>query len=400
MSQITDSFQEANDYWATWTHVFQGSNISFSGFTTNQIQGNFFSGLQAQTMNAFNTQIPPGSLVDAATMDVIAFNNSAAGTHTAKINAPRRSVGSQLLDPFQTPFAPFDGWRQDRWSNQELAVVSTTFTFIAQPIGFSVGNSFWQLRILAVAGSSRPNNDQLGQKITAGSANTTVNFISYQMQRFGNPTGNIICHIQGITVDREAEIPDGIDITDGTSTPVAASTLSNTGLSGVIFFFPGNPTLVFGQDYFLVIEVEYATSLIDFITVGHLNQFLSDGLLFHDGEGLGNDWQNAPGDVDADQWHSGAGVVPGGFDLVAPDTDWDMPQFFTGVTYSTPDITALVQAQIDDPGYTADAGIIIAVNRVQTDPLNNRVWRSNLFAGNVDGPVLNISYNERRVMLT
>ncbi len=394
MALIIDSFQEANDYWATWTHVFQGSNISFSAFDLRQIQGNFFIGLQGQTVNMFNTQIPAGATIDSATMDVIAFANSGAGIHTSTINAPQRSSGSQLLDPFQTPFAPFEGWRRDQWSNQEIAVVSTTFTFIAQPIGFAVGNTFWQMRLLAVAGSSIANRDLMGQKITAGSANTTVNFISYQMQRFGNPAGNIICHIQGITTDRGVTIPDGIDIAGGTSTPVLASTLSNTGLSGVIFFFPANPTLVFGQDYFLVIEVEYATSVVDFITIGHLNQFLQDGQLYHFGEGLGNDWQNAPGDVDANQWHTL------GEPSVAADTDWDMPQFFTGVTYSTPDITALVQAQINDPGYTADAGIIVAVARTQTDPLLNRIWRSNLFAGNVDGPVLNIGYFERRVMIT
>jgi hypothetical protein len=401
MSQITDSFQESNDYWATWTHVFQGSNISFSAFDLRQIQGNFFMGLQGQTVNMFDTQIPPGSLVDAATMDVIANINSGAALHTSTINAPRRSVGSQLLDPFQTPFEPFEGWRQDRWSNQEIAVVSTTFTFIAQPIGFAVGNTFWQMRFLVVPGATLANRENMGQRITVlPSGNNAVSFISYQMRRFGNPTGNIICHIQGLTTDREATIPDGIDIAGGTSTPVAASTLSNTALSGVIFFFPANPVLVTAQEYFLVLEVEYPNSVVDFITVGHLNQFLQDGLLMHFGEGLGNDWQNAPGDVDADQWHSGAGVVPGGFALVAADTNWDVPQFLTGVTYSTPDITALVQAQIDDPGYTADAGIIIAVNRTQTDPLQSRHWRSNLFAGNVDGPVLNISYNERRVMLT
>ena len=253
MALITDSFQEANDYWATWTHVFQGNNLSFSAFDLRQIQGNFFMGLQAQDVNMFNTQIPPGSQVDAATMDVIANSNSAAGTHTSTINAPRRSIGSQLLDPFQTPFEPFTGWRSDRWSNQEIAVVSTTFTFIAQPIGFAVGNTSWEMNLLAVPGSTIANRDLMGQRITAGSANTTVNFISYQMRRFGNPTGNIICHIQGLTTDREATIPDGIDIAGGTSTPVAASTLSNTALSGVIFFFPANPTLVFGQDYFLVI---------------------------------------------------------------------------------------------------------------------------------------------------
>lgn len=400
MAEIVDTFQESQDYWATWTHTFQGNNLSFSAFDLRQIQGNFFIGLQGHTLNVFNTQIPVGATIDVATMDVIASQNSVAGTLTAKINAPRRSLGSQLLDPFQTPFAPFEGWRNDRWSNQEIAVVSTTFTFIAQPIGFAVGNTSWEMNALAVAGSTIANRDLMGQKITAGSANTTVSFISYQMQRFGNPAGNIICHIQGITVDRGITIPDGIDIAGGTSTPVLASTLSNTGLAGVIFFFPSNPTLVFGQDYFLVIEVEYATSFVDFIRIGHLNQFLQNGQLYHFGEGLGNDWQNGPGDVDADQWHTGIGVVPGGFSFVALDTDWDMPQFFTGVTYGTPDITALVQAQIDDPGYTADAGIIISVARATTDPLFNRVWRSNLFAGNVDGPVLNITYRERRVMLT
>jgi hypothetical protein len=273
-------------------------------------------------------------------------------------------------------------------------VVSTTFTFIAQPIGFAVGNAFWEMNAFTVLGGTGANRENMGQKITAGSANTTVSFISYQMQQIGSPTGDIICHIQGVTTDRGVTIPDGVDITDGTSTPVAASTLSTTGLSGVIFFFPGNPTLVFGDDYFLVIEVEYATNAFNNIRIGHLNEFLSDGQLYHFGEGLGNDWQNGPGSIDANQWHTV------GSPRVAPDTDWDMPQFFTGVTYPTPDITALVQAQIQDPGYTADAGIIIGVDRVQTDPLLSRIWRSNFFAGLVDGPVLNISYRERRIMLT
>jgi len=398
MALITDSFQEDNDYWATWTHVFQGKNLTFIPppfQLPRQIQGNFFIGLQAQTVNMFDTQIPPGATVDVATMDVIANSNSAVGTHTAKINAPERSFGSQLLDPYQTPFIPFTGWRRDFWSNQEIAVVSTTFTFIAQPIGFDVGNADWEMNAFTVLGGTGANRENMAQKITVlDSGNNTVNFISYQMQRIGDPSGNIICHIQGITTDRGVTIPDGVDITDGTSTPVDATTLSTTALSGVIFFFPGNPTLVTAQDYFLVLEVEYPTSVVDHIRVAHLNEFLSNGQLYHFGEGLGNDWQNGPGSVDANQWHTV------GSPRVAPDTDWDMPPFVAGVTYSTPDITALVQAQIDDPGYTPDAGIIIAVDRVQTDPLINRIWRSNFFAGLVDGPVLNISYFERRVMLT
>ena len=398
MAEIVDSFQEANDYWATWTHVFQGKNLTFIAppfQLPRQIRGNFFIGLQAQTVNMWDTQIPPGATIDAATMDVIADANSGAGIMTSTINAPERSFGSQLLDPYQTPFIPFTGWRRDLWSNQEIAVVSTTFTFIAQPIGFDVGNAFWEMNEFTVLGGSGANRERMAQKITVlPSGNNAVSFISYQMQRIGDPSGNITCSIQGITTDRGVTIPDGITIVDGVSTPVDATTLSTTALSGVIFFFPGNPVLVTGQDYFLVIDVEYPTSTVDFIRIGHLNEFLSDGQLYHFGEGLGNDWQNGPGSVDANQWHTV------GSPRVAPDTDWDMPQFFTGVTYSTPDITALVQAQINDPGYTADAGIIIAVDRTQTDPAFNRIWRSNFFAGLVDGPVLNITYRERRVMLT
>lgn len=401
MAVITDSFQETNDYWATWTHVFQGKNVTFlppppsplAFEIPRQIQGNFFIGLQAQPVNMFDTQIPPGAEIDSATMDVIAHSDSAAGVHTSTINSPRRSDGSQLLDPYQTPFIPFTGWRRDQWSNQEIAVVSTTFTFIAQPIGFAVGNADWEMNAFTVLGGSGANRERIAQKITVlPSGNNAVSFISYQMQRLGNPTGNITCRIQGITTDRGVTIPDGIDV--DVSTPVAASTLSTTGLSGIIFFFPSNPVLVTGQDYFLVIDVEYATSVTDHIIIGHLNMFLQNGQLYHFGEGLGNDWQNGPGQVDANQWHTL------GQPVVAADTDWDMPQFFTGVTFPTPDITALVQAQIDDPGYTADAGIIIAVARTQTDVLLNRIWRSNFFAGLADGPVLNISYRERRVMLT
>ena len=397
MAIITESFQEVIDYWATWTHVFQSSNITFTAFDVRQIIGNFFLGLQGQTNNMWDAQIPPGAEIDSATMDVTAFATSAIGTHTAKMNSPKRSTASQILDPYQLPFAPFEGWRRDVWSNQELAVVSTTFTFIAQPIGFDVGNTSWEMNAFQVIhpDAVSANRINLAQKITVlDSGNNTVNFISYQMRRFGDPSGDITVRIQGITTDRGVTIPDGIDITDGVSTPVDATTLSTTALSGIIFFFPGNPVLVTGQDYFLVIEVEYPTSIPDRITVGHLNEFLSDGQLYHFGEGLGNDWQDAPGDIDANQWYTDAA------NFVSADIDWDMPPFVEGVTYTSPDITALVQAQVDDPGYTQDAGIIIGLSRVSTDPLLNRIWRSNQFLGNADGPVLNISYKERRIMST
>jgi hypothetical protein len=273
-----------------------------------------------------------------------------------------------------------------------VAILNTGFQIIANPLGVGVGNASWILRQLVVAGATEPVRDKMGQKITIlANANLVLNLGLYQLKRTGNPTGDITVRIQGVTTDHGVEIPDGIDV--AVSTPRPASVVSTVSLLGVFFTFPTQPTLVAGQDYFMVIEVEYTANGTDYIEAGHFNAFLQDGQLFHFGEGVGNDWQNAPGTVEAWEWNN----TPA--NNVAADILWPMPQFFANVTYTSPDISALVQAQVDDPGYEPDAGIIINISRTTTDTSRNRIWSSNFHATN-PGPVLRVTYGNRRIGTT
>ena len=392
--------EETDDGYATWTHVFQGKNTTWTGLVpllTRQIQGNFFLGLQGQTVNMWDAQIPKGANIDSATMEVTAFNTSAVGTHTPTMNSPKRSATAipdeYLLLPFQKPFSPFEGWRKDRWSNQEVALLNTSFQIIANPLGIEVGNASWIIRQLVRPGATLPTREKMGQKITIlANANLVLNLGLYQLKRTGNPTGDITCRIQGVTTDHGVEIPDGIDV--AVSTPRPASDVSTVSLLGFFFTFPTQPTLVEGQDYFMVIEVEYTANNTDYIEAGHRNAFLSDGQLFHFGEGVGNDWQNAPGQVDADQWHNATILESVGADIL-----WPMPQFIVDVTYTSPDISALIQSIVDDPGYEPDAGIIIGISRVTTATNVNRIWSSNTHATN-PGPVLRVTFGNRRIGTT
>ena len=388
MPEVSIVVEEDLDYWATWSHPFQGPNQTWLAFDLRQIIGNFFIGLQGQTANSWDAQIPPNSNIVSATMEFTPFATVALPDFNAVMNTPDRfGTDVQGQDPLQLPFDAFEGWRRDTWSNQEIAVVSTTFTFIAQPIGFDVGNREWAMRFLTVPAATLPQNDLMGQRITAGAGNTTVSFISYQMRRVGTPTGDVICHIQGVTFDRGVNIPDGVDITNGTSIPIAASTLSDTALSGVIFRFTTDPVLVTGVDYFLVIEVEYADSFLDFIAIGHLNEFLSDGQLYHFGQGLGHDWQNFPGNVDL--FFNLAN--PGG-PFGSADIDWLIEEVVIGVTETSPDISQLIQDQVSHANYTQDAGIIIALTR-STPTVQNRIMRSNAQIPG-PGPILRITYGD------
>ncbi len=397
MASTSIVVEETSDAFSTWSHVFQGPNTTWQGspvLLTRQIQGNFFIGLQGQPVNMWDAQIPRGATIESATMEVTAYQNSASGTHTPIMNSPKRSTDDYLLLPFQKPFDAFEGWRRDKWSNQEVTLLNTSSIEIANPLpAGSVGNLSWFLREETRPGATLPTRDKMGQKVTiVAASNLVLDEGTYQLARTGNPTGDITIRIQGVTTDHSTEIPDGIDL--AVSTPIAASTVSTSALTAISFTFPTQPTLVEASNYFMVIEVEYTANGSSYIEAGHLNTFLSDGQLFHYGQGVGNDWQNAPGAVDADQWHNQTLIEDVGADIL-----WPMPQFANSSTYVSPDISPLIQSIIDDPGYEADAGIIIGIGGTTTDTSKNRVWSSSEHASN-PGPVLRVTYKKRRSGVT
>lgn len=377
---VVGVYEEALDYWATWSHVFQNPNLIWLPFDTREIVGNFFLGLQAQTANAWDTQIPPGSKVLSATMEFTPDPSNANPAFTAIMNTNQRGLGGYAHDPVQKPFEPFLQWRRDAWSNQSLAILSTTFTAIAGP-ATAPANQQWILKQFTSLGATVATHDKFGQRVTVRpGTNQEVSFIAYEGFRTGNPVGDIRCRIQGFITDRGVTIPDGIDL--GVSTILASSVPLGPAVGSLAFFFAAGIFLTVGQDYFIILESDYPQSQTDHIVIRHQNQFLTDGQLYHYGEGLGADWQNYPGIVDLQlALASGNGTT---------DVIWPINSVVVNVTEVSPDITDLVQFQIDQANYTIDSGIMI--NLSQADPADqSRRFRSNTNLGGA-GPILRVTY--------
>lgn len=379
MPPIIGVYEEDNNRYGTWSHIFQGANTTWLS-STQQIIGNFFNGLQANTQNMWNTQIPPNSVVLSATMEMTPFQNNFNPSFDAIMNTPNRASASQALDPVQSPFEIFQGYRRDSWSNAQVGALSTTFTAV---FGTSVTtNSSWILRQLTEPGGVEPIRSHMAQKITTRTGNMTIASLFWDMSRTGNPLGSMRVRIQGITVDRGVTIPDGVDI--AVSNDVLCSSVPGA-QSLVVFTFAVNPTLVALTDYFIIIEADYVANNADYINIYHQNQFLTNGQLYHWGDGLGADWQNYPGTVDV-QSHLCAVGIP------AEDVTWPMDSVSVGVTEVSPDISGLVQAQIDAPNYTIDSGIIINLTRADPSAQQRRI-RSNVQIPG-PGPILRVTYEE------
>jgi len=380
MAETTIAIEMPFNYDGTWSHIFQGSNTSWL-FENRQINGNFFGGLQAQTQNAWDAQIPKNSKILAATMEYTPFNSNANPSFDTTMSTPDRAQQTQRQDPLQAPFTAFRGYRRDFWSNAQVGGLSTTFTAV---FGTSVTtNASWIMRQLTAPTGIIPNRAHMAQLITTRTGNMTLDFIVWDLSRTGNPSGDLTVRIQGIKNDRGVTIPDGVDI--AVSDPVAASTVPL--VQGIVgFFFNPEPTLVELTDYFILIEGTYPANNADHITVYHQNTFFQNGQLYHFGDGFGMDWQNHPGDVDLDLAHQGV-RLPGG------DVIWPIDAHVVGVTETSPDISALVQAQLEFPNYTIDSGIFVTLSR-NTPTAQSRIMSSNVHPTQ-PGPILRVTYRPK-----
>ena len=385
MAIVNGVYEEHEDRYSTWSHVFQGANTTWLAFDTTQRMGNFFNGLQGQTENIWNTQIPIGSLITSATMEFIS-NTTQPANYTAQMNSPNRNLQGYTARPIQTPFINYLGWQRSVWSNQSIAVLSTTFTAIAGP-ATAPANTARTMAQVSAPGASVPMSDRMGQRVTVRAGpNQEVSFVGYECFRTGNPAGNLRVRIQGVTIDNGVTIPDGVDI--AVSADVAANTLVVGSPGGLIgFFYAPGTVLVVGAQYFFILEHDYAQDGFNYVSVREQNQFLTDGQLYHYGEGRGLDWQNYPGTVDLNQALAAPvlDILPGG-------VLWPINATLAGALETSPDITALVQAQVYAPNYTPDAGIIISLSRGLPTNVGKQM-RSNQNALS-PGPVLRVTYND------
>jgi len=348
--------------------------------------------LQAQSAHMYDMQIPPGAVIDSAVQRVQAFQNSAAGTMNIPLNTLDRGANLAGVQPLLDPFNVYRGWRKDQLTNWVLPVLSTTFTAIAQPAAGNA-NGQWLYKQITAPGSTIANREIMAQKLTTRTGNMTIASASLDMFRNGNPPGNMRLRIQGIGTDAQGQtIPDGVDI--GVSNDIVLSTLpvgqANSALQA--FSFPGPVTLEEETDYFFVLETDpaFVANNVDNIGIRHYNAFLSAGELYHWGDGLGMDWQNYPGVVDFNQ---GTQLSP---PVGLADITWPAPQFLTNGFYNSPDLTSLVQWQVNQPWYTQDSGILI-LQRTPASGNINRIWRS---AQSPNMPRLTVDWRRRRLNIT
>ena len=360
-------------YGSQWSHVFQNQNTQWlTIFESRVIQGNFFLGLQAQWQHAFNAQIPPGSTILSARLRMTAFQNSTPTPQTVRINTPDRDgVDRHRKQPLLLPFEPFRGWRQDQWTNFGVNVFNDVLANVASTAGGALNNQ-WIIKQITAPGATLANREEIGQRFQLAGAEN-ISAINWNMYRTGAPIGDIRCRIEGATSVFGVLEPDGNVL--ATSAGVLATSLpvGVGAATDITFAFAPNVALAAGTPYFAILETDYDDNNADYVVARNRNAFLTTGLAMHYGDGLGYDWQNFPGTVDVNQAHH----IAGG-DL-STDVDWVVPQIFAGGAFDSPDVTDIVQDQINEPWYTQDAGIILTGSQLVPTTIN-RIWRSAAFA--------------------
>ena len=151
-------------YWGHWGHVFQGQNTQWLHIFERRIRsGNFFIGLQAFSSHIFDAQIPKGAVISAATFEVTAHDTSTATPVTIPLTTIDRDT--YRSEPLILPFQPFTGYRRDLWSNQSIAVLSTTFTAIAGP-ATAPANASWKMSQITAPGATLDNRQKMAQRAT------------------------------------------------------------------------------------------------------------------------------------------------------------------------------------------------------------------------------------------
>ena len=388
---ITTVVTPTSGYWALWHHAFQTQNTQWlSVFESRIFSGNFFLGLQASSTHIYDAQIPPGADIISATQRVTARFTSGAGAVNIPINTHDRETHEGR--PLLLPFEPYEGWRGADFDQNDVDLLDNTAGTIIQVSG-GVSNSNWILRQITAPGATLPNRERIGSLFTHPNvANDTIGSAIWQMFRTGNPTGSLRVRVHNVTTDQDGRtIPDE-STTLATSDDVLASTVPvGPASSPIQFLFTGADQidLVAGTQYALVLDADYTANNADHITCRAQRQFLSLGSSLHYGEGLGGDWQNYPGSTDIFQ------VVQTGAELTT-DVIWSPPQFIANTNYTSPDISSVVQAQINQDWYTQDSGIMIW-QQVPGSGNNNRVWWSSQSA--TMQPQLTVTYRPRRIFV-
>lgn len=386
-----------------WFHQFQGANVSWN-VDQRLIAGNFFIGLQAWNACIFSgADIPYRSEIVSATATYVTHQTGIGDPIVIRLNTPFRGENYGSL-PLQTPL----GWRSFRqqfWVGNQVLVRNSSDNQIGQsPITPAVPDNSWALwqqdsgavGVTPVPPDGTVMRQRFGTKMTGldpvGGGGQQLDYIRTILNKNGVlPVGtDVFFDIQGNKVVHGINLPDDNNIL-ATSDAVSAATIGATNAYDFNFSGADQITIDIGQLFHAVIRLdpEPPVTGFQFIALHSKSAFGLPSQHTTFGAGVGFDWQNWPGTADL-----ATGIVGAGNNL-ADYVDWS-PAInpIVGSSHTTPDITAIVQAQVDHPRYESGGRFLVLTQWTSAQNPQNRVWAS--FNSALPQPVIDIVYRRRR----
>lgn len=385
-----------------WFHVFQTINATWRT-DPRLVVGNFFLGLPGYNQATFaGADIPPGSTILSATADYTTERSGLNGAIEVLLNTPTRGP-AQATEPWATPLGHF-GWRRDFWGAWKIDLRNAGMAIIAEsPPGAAAANTSWRLwfedatAIDLEPGENVAMRQRLGTLMTpivAAGGQVLVNCFA-TLSRQGNLPAFTVFHVDIYTAENVNGIREPVTLL-ASSDPRLVTTITVPTQYLMTFSGADQITLPAGVDVFAVARIQPEPATVDpsnGINIHNRRAFLQALEMSHLGAGVGGDWGNHPGAVDA---AFGTTSFSLGTNIV-----WNPGFPGVGGVETTPDITDLVQVQVDDPAYLEESkngsgGRLLTISQFFVGigaAGQNRNWGS-FNSATVDPPLINITYDD------
>jgi hypothetical protein len=384
-----------NRAYANWYHAFQNQNTQWIS-QPNLIAGDFFIGLQGSYACIYQGHgIPKGSTILSATADFYTSSIFQANAIDLQISTIDRdtAISPQRIEPFKTP-DNFEGWRRETWGTPYYVLRNNVGVVQSQLL--TAPNATWGLRQVnhdnppPVGGPTLPMRDRTAIQVTVTSA-FTLGDIDMRLYRVGVlPFMSFVrCRVY------PTQIVGGIQVPDETGGPLATSGATDmstfsTNVNNIhtFPFFGGNQITLNPGNYFFVVEPDdYPVTFFSFLAHRYATQFFGSSIMWSYGQGQALDFQNYPSTASLS-----SALNPLVNLRTALNVNW-LPPNPTSVNelQTTPDLTSLIQYQIDNDDYDTDQSLnLIVYPSFAQAGTARRYYNYNVGAG--FRPVLNITY--------
>ncbi len=323
-------------------------------FFENQVFfGQFFSTLaHFAAFRLEEHQIPKGALIQSATITVQAVRNDSNSSITT-INAP--GIGSS------------NRWKP-AFSRGSVINESAEFKFTVRDTDAAVRdtdnvgaqNSEWGLRVGPNPASGLPQRETLSNQFEWTNGGFNLGEIELSGRANGSPVGNV-----WVEVYAEASgLPTGSIL--ATSDLLDVSTVAGSA-APVVFEFSGadqiNPAT---GTYMWTLRGDYPASFPDIFVIQQRAQFNITGKSVHFGAGSSLGDGNYPSQFGI--------ILDFNVDRVSSDIEWTFPAFVNGQSYTSPDLSPIVQAYVNQPSYVTNDPIPLLLEPKASPDHGARRW--------------------------